>query len=163
MLSRQSVIWLSRLSPCVGVLFKLSNRRSFGGMTGIELDDLTLRQVIAAVASAGWRLRRRSPMSAPSALRQLLPNRRETDVFRFIHEGHRYFGSVSLFDDGRPAEVFLDAGKPGASLQAMARDAAVIASIALQHGVSLEVMRKAITRLDDGSAAGPLGHGRYRA
>jgi hypothetical protein len=24
-------------------------------MTGIELDDLTLRQVLAVVASAGWR------------------------------------------------------------------------------------------------------------
>ena len=89
--------------------------------------------------------------------REILPNRRETDTFRFDHEGHRYFGSVSRFKDGRPAEVFLDAGKPGASIQAIARDGAVFVSLALQHGCPLEVLRKAITRLDDGSAAGPFG------
>jgi hypothetical protein len=92
-----------------------------------------------------------------STPRQLLPNRRETLTYRFEHGGTRYFGAMSPFTDGGPAELFLDAGKPGASLQAMARDAAVITSIALQHGVPLEVMRMAVTRLDDGSAAGPLG------
>ena len=89
--------------------------------------------------------------------REILPNRRETDTFRFDHAGHRYYGSVSRFKDGRPAEVFLDAGKPGASIQAIARDGAVFVSLALQHGCPLEVLRKAITRLDDGSAAGPFG------
>jgi hypothetical protein len=96
-------------------------------------------------------------MLAPSTARQLLPNRRETDTFRFDHAGHRYFGSVSLFGDGRPAEVFLDAGRPGSSIQAIARDGAVFASLALQHGCPLEVLRRAITRFDDGSAAGPFG------
>jgi hypothetical protein len=89
--------------------------------------------------------------------RQILPNRRQTQTFRFDHEGQRYFGSVSRFKDGRPAEVFLDAGKPGAAIQAIARDGAVFVSLALQHGCPLETLRKAITRLDDGSAAGPFG------
>jgi hypothetical protein len=89
--------------------------------------------------------------------RQRLSNRRETDTFRFDHEGQRYFGSVSRFDDGRAAEVLLDAGKPGSSIQAIARDGGVFASLALQYGCPLEVLRKAITRLDDGSAVGPLG------
>ena len=30
-------------------------------------------------------------------------------------------------------------------------------SLALQHGVSVDTLRHAITRLDDGAAAGPLG------
>ena len=89
--------------------------------------------------------------------RETLANRRQTQTFRFDHEGHRYYGSVSRFRDGRPAEVFLDAGKPGASIQAIARDGAVFVSLALQHGCPLEVLRKAITRLDDGTAAGPFG------
>jgi hypothetical protein len=96
-------------------------------------------------------------MPASNSARQLLPNRRQTDTFRFDHEGHRYFGSVSLFEDGRPAEVFLDAGRPGSSIQSIARDGAVFASLALQYGCPLEVLRKAITRLDDGTAAGPFG------
>jgi hypothetical protein len=89
--------------------------------------------------------------------RQRLSDRRETDTFRFDHEGQRYFGSVSRFEGGRPAEVFLDAGKTGSSIQAIARDGAVFASLALQYGCPLEVLKKAITRLDDGSAAGPFG------
>jgi hypothetical protein len=38
-----------------------------------------------------------------------------------------------------------------------ARDAAVVASIALQHGVAPETIRHALLRNPDGSAAGPLG------
>ena len=30
-------------------------------------------------------------------------------------------------------------------------------SLALQHGTPLETLRKAVTRLDDGRPAGPLG------
>jgi hypothetical protein len=96
-------------------------------------------------------------MSSASAPRKRLPHRRESEVIRFDFEGQRFFGSASRFPDDTIAELFLDAGRPGSSIQSMARDAAVITSIALQHGVQLEVLRKAITRLDDGSAAGPLG------
>ena len=38
-----------------------------------------------------------------------------------------------------------------------ARDGAVVASIALQYGVPLEVIRHAVMRNRDGSACGPLG------
>lgn len=38
-----------------------------------------------------------------------------------------------------------------------ARDASIMCSIALQYGVPAEVLRHAIGRNSDGSAAGPLG------
>jgi len=52
--------------------------------------------------------------------------------------------------------VFLDASKPGSAMQAMARDAAVLASLALQYGVPLETIRAALTRDDADGPSGPL-------
>lgn len=89
--------------------------------------------------------------------RDALPPRRESDVYRFDHGKTRFFGSVSRYPDGRPAEVFLDAGKIGSEVQHVARDGAVVLSLALQHGAPIETIRDAMTRLDDGSPAGPLG------
>jgi hypothetical protein len=39
-----------------------------------------------------------------------------------------------------------------------ARDAAVAASLLLQHGCHLDTLRRALTRNSDGSASGPLAH-----
>lgn len=91
--------------------------------------------------------------------RAALPNRRHAERFPFYHDGQRCYGSLGYgnINDASPSEIFLDAGKPGSGLNAMARDFAVVVSIALQYGVPLEVMRNAITRLDDGIAAGPGG------
>ena len=90
-------------------------------------------------------------------MREALPNRRETEVFAFIHDGIKHKGSVSKYADGRPAEIFLDSGKPGSAVQAFARDAAVFASLALQYGCPLQVLHSAVTRTDTGEAAGPGG------
>jgi hypothetical protein len=92
--------------------------------------------------------------------RERLPNRRLSQVHSFVHDGQKYHGSVSYFIDGegpRAAEVFLDASKPGSAMQAIARDAAVTASLALQHGTPIGTLRDALTRDDDGQPAGPLG------
>src|SRR5712675_2022887 len=91
--------------------------------------------------------------------RLALPNRRPSEIIRFSHEGLAYVGSVS-FDivTGKPVEVFLDLdrGKVGTPVQSVARDSAVAASLALQHGASLALLRGALTRDDDGGPAGPL-------
>ena len=90
-------------------------------------------------------------------MRQALPNRRPAETSAFVHDGIRYTATVGHFGNGRPAEVFLGTGKPGTALDAMARDLAVITSIALQHSAPVETLRRAMTRLDDGQAAGPMG------
>jgi hypothetical protein len=89
--------------------------------------------------------------------RATLPNRRPSETFRFIHDGHAYTATVSRFPDGRAAEVFLSSGKAGTAVETAARDAAVAASIALQHGAPLDVLAHAMTKTDDGGPAGPLG------
>jgi hypothetical protein len=68
-----------------------------------------------------------------------------------------YTATVGRFDDGRPAEVFLSSNKVGSGAATAACDAAVLASIALQHGVPIETLRHALMRDAAGRAIGPLG------
>jgi hypothetical protein len=90
-------------------------------------------------------------------MRQLLPDRRRSELVSFDHQGLRFHGSISRYADGRLAEVFLDLATPGGSAGIAARDAAVAASLALQYGCPPDTLRKALARLTDGSGAGPLG------
>jgi hypothetical protein len=89
--------------------------------------------------------------------RRRLPNRRLAETFDLEVGGLRYVGSIGRFEDGSLAEVFISNGKAGSDSDTAARDSAVVASIALQYGVPLEVIRHALMRNRDGSACGPLG------
>jgi hypothetical protein len=91
-------------------------------------------------------------------LRERLPNRREHVLVNFTTaDGFRYTAGLGYFADGRLAEVFLNAEKIGTAIETTARDSAVVASLALQHGVPMEAIRRALTRSSDRSASGPLG------
>jgi hypothetical protein len=85
-----------------------------------------------------------------------LPNRRAHEVLEFVHDGHRYTAGIGRFEDGQFAEIFLNTGKAGTHVEAVARDAAITASLLFQHGGSIETLRHAVTRKADGSGAGPL-------
>lgn len=92
--------------------------------------------------------------------RKRLPDRRISEVVEYDFNGIRYYGTIGYYADGTPGEAFLQGGKAGSAVEAMARDAAVFASLALQYGCPIEVIRAAITRLDQrdgGGAAGAAG------
>jgi hypothetical protein len=65
--------------------------------------------------------------------------------------------TVGFYADGTPGEIFVDAGKTGQDIQCTARDAAVVLSLALQHGTPIEAIQRAVTRSDSGAAASLLG------
>ena len=90
-------------------------------------------------------------------MRQTLPNRRQTQTFKFEFAGIRHHCSVSHYADGRPAEIFIDAGKVNTGVQNVMRDGAILISLALQFGAPIETLRHAMTRDDTGHAASPLG------
>jgi len=69
----------------------------------------------------------------------------------------RYTATISRFPDGQLAEIFLGNHKSGSQADANARDAAVVTSIALQHHVPLEIIRRALLRDARGVASTPLG------
>jgi ribonucleoside-diphosphate reductase alpha chain len=90
------------------------------------------------------------------APRRRLPNRRGHELLDFEHAGIQYTVGIGRFDDGSVAEVFLNTSKHGTAVDVNARDAAVAASLVLQHGCPADTLRKALTRNSDGSASGPL-------
>ena len=89
--------------------------------------------------------------------RRRLPNRRASETFDIESQGLRFTATVSRFADGRIAEIFLQNHKAGSSAGINAQDAAVVCSIALQYGVPLDVIRRALMRDPQGRASGPLG------
>jgi hypothetical protein len=91
-----------------------------------------------------------------SAARQRLPDRRGCETFNLVCAGLDYAATVSRFDDGRLAEIFLTNHKCGSAADTAARDAAICCSLALQHGADVETVRKALCRDGQGRASGPL-------
>jgi hypothetical protein len=89
-----------------------------------------------------------------SAPRQRLQNRRPHWLYRFECDGQIYTGGIGRFDDGRIAEIFINGAKVGSAAEASAQDAAIVASLALQHGCPLETIRHALIRT--GGSGGPL-------
>jgi hypothetical protein len=89
--------------------------------------------------------------------RNTLPNRRRHETMPLVHAGQRFYLSVSRYHDGRPAEIFLSSRHVGSPIEAIARDAAVLVSIALQFGVPIETIRGALTRDHDGGPATVIG------
>jgi hypothetical protein len=95
-------------------------------------------------------------MIAAAETRRRLPNRRGHELLSFEHGGIHYIAGVGRFENGKLAEIFLNAHKHGTAVDVSARDAAIAASLLLQHGCHLDTLRKALTRNGDGSASGPL-------
>ena len=91
------------------------------------------------------------------SVRKRLSNRRTSFNFNFICGNFQYAASVSFFDDGRLAEIFLGNGHAGSGTDTAAKDSAVVASLALQYGVPVDVIRHALLRDAHGVAASPLG------
>ena len=96
--------------------------------------------------------------------RQTLPARRLTETFEIVHADKPYTVSVGFFSAphvpelGRiPAEVFISNTKAGSDVEGVARDGAVILSIAMQYNVPLDVIAGAITRTQDGKPATIVG------
>ena len=90
-------------------------------------------------------------------MRQRLPDRRSSESFAFQCGRMNYVATISRFDDGRIAEIFLTNHKIGSDADAAARDSAVVCSIALQHGTPVETIRHALLRDGRGGASSPLG------
>jgi len=89
--------------------------------------------------------------------RQRLPNRRQRETVAVDYRGRQFVAGISRFPDGRLAEIFISTAKSGEDMQAIARDAAVTASLALQFGCPLDTLRAALTRDGQSEASGPLG------
>lgn len=95
--------------------------------------------------------------------RELLPERRFSLTFTVEFQGEKYNVTIGFYDDGRPGEVFINrlftktSAKVGTLLDGVCRDAAILISIALQHGCHSLVMQHAVTRDEDGHPSTIVG------
>ena len=86
-----------------------------------------------------------------------LPQRRYQETFDVDHGGHLFSVSVGFHHDGTPGEVFVQAHKRASDVEAAARDAAILISLAMQHGVPLQQLRDGVTRDSRGAPASVVG------
>lgn len=91
-----------------------------------------------------------------SATRERLDNRRFSETFDIEVDGRKYRCTYSRFRDGRLAEIFINNNRVNSDSDTSAKDSSVICSIALQFGVPLETIRRALMRDLQGRPNGPL-------
>lgn len=92
--------------------------------------------------------------------RERLPGRRPSLSIDFTCGDHDFVATVGLDPaSGLVREIFLqpDRAKAGTVLDLTMRDLAIAISLALQHGCTVESMRAACLRNEDGSAACIMG------
>jgi hypothetical protein len=90
-------------------------------------------------------------------VRRRLSNRRASTTFTLESQGLAFTVTVSAFDSGELAEVFITNHRAQSGAGIMASDSAIAASLALQYGCPADVLRKALSRDTRGRANGPLG------
>ena len=75
-------------------------------------------------------------------IRRSLSQRRAAETFDLRFRNQLFTVTVGFYTDGTPGEVFIDGGKTGQDIQSIARDAAVVLSLALQHGTPVAQSEK---------------------
>ena len=101
-------------------------------------------------------LESRQEWRPPWALRERLPDRRESETYDVHFGGKRFHVTLGRYPDGRPAEVFLHGHKVGSDLDLLFDDVAVLFSRLLQHGDTPDALAAGLGRLGDGQAPASL-------
>jgi hypothetical protein len=90
-------------------------------------------------------------------IRERLPNRRACETIAFERDNLKFQMTIGAYADGRIGEIFLNSEHGNSLLDVLAHDAAILASLALQHGCTLETIAHALKRDGRGVAASPIG------
>ena len=92
-------------------------------------------------------------------MRRILPQRRRCETFEIAWGGldRRHTITLGFYDDGALGEVFINGGKSGEVVEAIARDGAVLLSLALQYGAEIDNIKSAITRDGQGAPSSVVG------
>jgi hypothetical protein len=89
--------------------------------------------------------------------RERLPNRRANESFIVESFALKFTITIGRFSDGRLAEIFATNHRAQSAAGILASDAAIAASLALQFGCPVDVLRKALSRDSQGRASSPVG------
>jgi hypothetical protein len=95
--------------------------------------------------------------STAQAVRERPLDRRSAETQTFEHLGAYFTMTEGRYDDGRLCELFINAAHANSALDALASDAAIILSIALQFGADPETIKRALKRNTRGEPQSPIG------
>ena len=79
-----------------------------------------------------------TPMGAAEPYRRYLPDERPAVTHKFRVGEQEGYITVGMFEDGTPGEVFIKMAKEGSTVSGLTDAVALLTSIALQYGVSLD-------------------------
>jgi ribonucleoside-diphosphate reductase alpha chain len=119
---------------------------SLKGATGdgskevIVADPLTLLSVEERKLVEALRARKARPAGPPMANRYKLPDERASFTHKFSIGGHEGYITVGMYQDGSPGEIFVRMAKEGSVIAGLMDSFATSISLALQHGVPLQVL-----------------------
>ena len=80
------------------------------------------------------------PTARPTPVRERLPETRRSLTHKFSVGQHEGYITVGFFENGRPGEVFIKISKHGSTISGLLDTVAVLTSLALQYGVSVEAL-----------------------
>src|SRR6516225_68960 len=103
----------------------------------IEENGATRLQDAGAVAPAD--AERAEPESV-RAIRRWLPDERRAITHHFSIAGQEGYLTVGVYEDGSPGEIFVRMAKEGSTISGLMDSFATVVSLALQHGVPLDVL-----------------------
>ena len=86
-----------------------------------------------------------------------MPQRRCSETRSLSFRNRTLTLTVGFYPTGEIGEIFTDVARSGEDLAAIARDASIVLSLALQHGITAESIRHAVTRNGSGEAASIVG------
>jgi len=78
--------------------------------------------------------------SEPAAVRHKLPDERQSITHKFSVGGHEGYITVGKYEDGTPGEIFVVMAKEGSTISGLMDAFATMTSLALQHGVPLQLL-----------------------
>ena len=84
--------------------------------------------------------RARRPSGPPRSNRCKLPTERRSITHKFSIAGHDGYITVGLYENGSPGEIFVRMAKEGSVIAGLMDSFATAISLALQHGVPLDVL-----------------------
>lgn len=94
-----------------------------------------------------------------SSTRNPLCNRRASEAYDLSLPGKPTITvGIGYYDDGRVGELFVTTRKIGSAFDAECADAAVMVSIALQHGITPQQLYHSLHRTPEGEPVSVMGH-----
>jgi ribonucleoside-diphosphate reductase alpha chain len=87
------------------------------------------------------------PTQAARPVRRRMPDEREAITHHFSIADHDGYITVGKYEDGSPGEVFMKMAKQGSTVAGLMDSRAICMSLALQHGVPLQVMADKLSHM----------------